>query len=120
MSQYRDNTGALVVLRNQLGRGGEGSVYEIRSTRDYVAKIYHNQILAEKAEKLSLMPQIGNSDLYKFAAWPKGAMSWHRVEKVSAISMPEPTSAYSSSLLVIELTQLLPPSIGSPSSPERR
>ncbi len=36
-------------------------------------------------------------------------MSWHRLEKVSAISMPEPTSAYSSSLLVIELTARLLP-----------
>lgn len=48
-------TGALVDIGRELGRGGEGSVFELRSSGSQVAKLYHKQPDARKQAKLTFM-----------------------------------------------------------------
>ncbi|MCA9067619.1 MAG: hypothetical protein KDA84_01765, partial [Planctomycetaceae bacterium] len=53
--QYFDNRGNRVALGAELGVGGEGAVFEIAGRPDWVAKIYHRTVPADKAAKLATM-----------------------------------------------------------------
>ena len=59
-----------IQLSHKLGTGGEGSVYEIFSQPEFVAKIYHEAPSPEKADKLIALSKLGNERLLKIAAWP--------------------------------------------------
>ncbi len=65
-----NSQGEIIVLGDQIGGGGEGTVYHIEGHDDLVAKIYHEPPTAEKAEKLVALAQRGNERLFKMAAWP--------------------------------------------------
>lgn len=67
--QVRDR-GGLVPLGKKLGRGGEGSVYEVTNRPDVVAKIYHKPIPAEKAAKIEAMAALKTDRLLSLTAWP--------------------------------------------------
>jgi len=68
--QVFDQQGRPVVIGKELGRGGEGAVFEVSGHRDYVAKIYHKPAVPEKAQKLALMIRLGCDSLKQYAAWP--------------------------------------------------
>lgn len=68
--QFFDHQGRRVVIENEIGKGGEGAVYELSGTRKHVAKIYHNPVDPEKDNKLALMLHLGDDSLQKIAAWP--------------------------------------------------
>jgi DNA-binding helix-hairpin-helix protein with protein kinase domain len=70
MPAYKDNSGTPIVLGSEIGKGGEGSVYEIPSNPKLVAKIYHGPIKPIHAEKLAAMVTTGTPDVLKVAAWP--------------------------------------------------
>lgn len=59
-----------VTLGRQLGRGGEGSVYEVVGQSALVAKIYTRDISPERAEKLRIMKQLLTPQLASLTAWP--------------------------------------------------
>lgn len=65
-----DCRGAPVALGNELGRGGEGVVFDIRSRPDLVAKVYLKPPSQDHADKLAAMVGIGNAGLLRIAAWP--------------------------------------------------
>jgi DNA-binding helix-hairpin-helix protein with protein kinase domain len=65
-----DSTGKTVVLGPEVGRGGEGVVYELASNALLVAKIYHRPLDVTRAKKISAMVFTGNPEVIKFAAWP--------------------------------------------------
>ena len=65
-----DNKGRPLSLESELGRGGEGAVYEINVSKNHVAKIYTRRVSSEKAKKLSLMLRVGNRSMQQFSAWP--------------------------------------------------
>lgn len=67
---FIDDTHSPVALGRELGRGGEGSVFEIAGT-GLVAKIYHRPAEQAKAEKLSAMVRLRSPGLTAFAAWPE-------------------------------------------------
>ena len=87
MPDYYDESGALILLRNKLGSGGEGAVYEVFANPGLVAKIYHTPSagdpalqekrakLWEKQVKLTLMvanpPDTDNSNGHVYLAWPR-------------------------------------------------
>ena len=74
--QLYDHRNRPILLGEELGRGGEGSVYTIQGDTANVAKIYHQPISTEKAEKLKVM--VANSlDLSRFTAWPLATL-WDR------------------------------------------
>jgi DNA-binding helix-hairpin-helix protein with protein kinase domain/tetratricopeptide (TPR) repeat protein len=54
----------------QIGAGGEGIVYEVQGRRDLAAKIYHERLSAEKAEKLLALSRLGSGRLFQLSAWP--------------------------------------------------
>lgn len=62
--------GSAVPLGAQLGRGGEGSVFELPSHPELVAKLYHQNVPVEKAAKLCTMVQLRTERLLKLSAWP--------------------------------------------------
>lgn len=67
---FIDDTSAPVLLGRELGKGGEGSVFEISGTA-LVAKIYHRPAEPPKAEKLEAMVRLKAAPLSAFAAWPE-------------------------------------------------
>lgn len=67
--QVRDR-GGLVPLGIELGRGGEGTVYEVVNKPDVVAKIYHKPIASEKAAKIEAMAAMKTDRLLSLTAWP--------------------------------------------------
>ena len=69
MPTYYDSKGNAHVLTEEIGRGGEGTVYFCQEDLKVVAKIYHEPITAEKAEKLRWMAENKNGRLLKAAAW---------------------------------------------------
>ncbi len=68
MPTFYNSQNQPLTLGERLGSGGEGTVY---SCDDFglVAKIYHEPITAEKAEKLRWMAANKNEPLLKVAAW---------------------------------------------------
>ena len=69
-----DRYGKPLALRGELGRGGEGVVFEIEGQNDLVAKIYFNLPDQDKSNKLLAMINSGNERLLKLATWPRGSI----------------------------------------------
>jgi DNA-binding helix-hairpin-helix protein with protein kinase domain len=67
---YVDDTGKRLALGPELGRGGEGVVYDLRGTA-LAAKIYHRPAEPAKADKLEAMVRLRAPALSKFSAWPE-------------------------------------------------
>ena len=65
----RDAQGPLT-LGKLLGRGGEGAVYEIVGRPNLAAKVYHQPIAKEKADKIVAMAAMRNDRLLSVSAWP--------------------------------------------------
>lgn len=59
-----------VQLGKQLGRGGEGSVYEVAGNANLAAKIYASPASAERSSKLLAMAQVRTPALEQLTAWP--------------------------------------------------
>src|SRR5262249_8763966 len=66
---------AVVKLGNEICGGGEGRIYEIHTSQDLIAKIYHPHILekrqAELEKKLPLMISLTDEELLEHMAWPR-------------------------------------------------
>ena len=82
---FVDDTNAPILLGREIGKGGEGSVFEIAGTT-LVAKIYHRPAEPAKAEKLEAMVRLKGRTLSAVAAWPEhrildksGAHTWGAV-----------------------------------------
>jgi DNA-binding helix-hairpin-helix protein with protein kinase domain len=69
LPKVRDSKGS-VTLGRLLGRGGEGTVYEIADRSGQVAKLYHQDVSSEKASKIETMASLQNDRLLSLAAWP--------------------------------------------------
>ena len=69
MPKVYDSKGQSYVLTSQIGRGGEGAVFACPDDYNTVAKIYHEPIDTEKAEKLQWMAENHDDQLLKVAAW---------------------------------------------------
>lgn len=59
-----------IILGDQLGRGGEGSVFAIKNSPNLVAKVYHQTPPRDKAEKILNMVRLGNERLLNLSTWP--------------------------------------------------
>jgi DNA-binding helix-hairpin-helix protein with protein kinase domain/Flp pilus assembly protein TadD len=68
--QLYDGQGRPVSLGIELGRGGEGSVHEVRDRADLVAKVYLKNVNQDKAAKLATMVSLKTERLLKLTAWP--------------------------------------------------
>ncbi len=65
-----DAHGQSIRLGSRLGQGGEGTVYELSSNDNAVAKIYHHPLTPERAAKIRAMTAMGSGPIGALAAWP--------------------------------------------------
>lgn len=65
-----DRNGTAISLATELGRGGEGAVYEVAGRPDSVAKVYLKPPGAEHSAKLTAMLKANTATMAKLAAWP--------------------------------------------------
>lgn len=63
--------GAQISIGRELGRGGEAAVFEVPSSSDQVAKIYHKAPEKQKQAKLRFMAQSSDPELLGYVAWPQ-------------------------------------------------
>src|SRR5882724_836792 len=66
--------GEALHLGAELGRGGEGSVFEVATDPRLVAKLYHQTPDAAKQSKLAFMAANADSNLLSYVAWPKATL----------------------------------------------
>ncbi|MEO6584057.1 MAG: hypothetical protein ABIO05_07020 [Ferruginibacter sp.] len=59
------------VTSKLLGKGGEGTVYDLSNSSSLVLKLYTEKIHADKIRKLELMASIANTQLENYTAWVK-------------------------------------------------
>jgi len=81
--------GAAVQLSRELGRGGEGSVFEVPTLSTQVAKVYHEPLSLKKQSKLKFMPGAGRPDLLKYCAWPQDTLHQSKGGPVVGFLMPK-------------------------------
>lgn len=95
-----DAAGRPVRLGPVLGKGGEGTVYEIVGEPTRVAKIYHDRSQA-KAPKLAAMVNLGTQQtkLLKMSAWPERTLHEPSSKAVRGFVMPRVKGASLSDLL---------------------
>lgn len=91
--QLFDGKGNKIPVGNELGAGGEGTVYDILSgysQSKLVAKVYHNTHLPtpDKVKKLMEMVKTSNADLINIAAWPCETVHFSRGGKLVGFLMP--------------------------------
>lgn len=88
MLTFYDSQNEPHVLGEQLGRGGEGTVFSLVEDFSVVAKIYHEPIDEEKAEKLRWMAENKDEKLSKVAAWVIDVLHDEPDGKVVGFLMP--------------------------------
>jgi DNA-binding helix-hairpin-helix protein with protein kinase domain len=81
--------GAPVVLGRELGKGGEGSVYEIPALPNAVAKLYHKPPDPKKQAKLSFMAATADAQLLNYVAWPQETLHPGRGGPVVGFLIPK-------------------------------
>ncbi len=67
---YRGSHNEQYITGRELGKGGEGSVYEVQNHSELVLKKYNEPLTAEKIAKLHHMVAIRNAGIEAYAAWP--------------------------------------------------
>ena len=70
------SAGERIKLARELGRGGEGAVYEVEDKPDHVAKVYLAQISSDRVAKLGAMTGMATAcpKLLSFCAWPEATL----------------------------------------------
>lgn len=68
--------GGVLHIGKELGKGGEGSVFEVPALANQVAKIYHGGKLpdARKQAKLRFMVETADPQLLGYVAWPQDTL----------------------------------------------
>jgi DNA-binding helix-hairpin-helix protein with protein kinase domain len=65
-----DDAGNAVRLGAMVGRGGQGTVYEIVQRSESLAKVYHSALDARRATKIREMASLYNTKIDNVASWP--------------------------------------------------
>ena len=91
MQLQRASNAAPIALGEEIGSGGEGTVYPVVDAPDLVAKIYFEPPEAGKIAKLSAMTRLAPPELLRIAAWPtdllldeSGAVRGFLMQRVSS------------------------------------
>lgn len=93
-----DGQGQAVQLGALLGKGGEGSIYNLAGDATRVGKIYHDASRIN-VEKLTTMVRLSNSSLSKISAWPERTLHQQRGGGVIGFVMPRADGSNLSELL---------------------
>ena len=86
--KYFSSKGLSIPLGRELGRGGEGAVFEVPSDPGVVAKIYHKTPDLKKQAKLSFMASTADQKLLSYVAWPEATLHEQRSGPVIGFLMP--------------------------------
>lgn len=81
--------GTPVDIGRELGKGGEGSVFEVPSLGGQVAKLYHRAPDTKKQAKLSFMASTADAQLLNYVAWPQDTLHPSRGGPVIGFLMPK-------------------------------
>lgn len=87
--QVYDGRGQLVPLNTELGRGGEGAIFDVRNAPGLAAKIYDSPVDDQKAEKLKVMPGLSTDRLAALTAWPVDVLFDRPNGKIIGLLMPK-------------------------------
>lgn len=69
-SDLVDSQDRAISLGAVLGKGGEGTVFELSQTAAIVAKVYHKPLTRDRADKIKAMSAIRTDALSKLTSWP--------------------------------------------------
>lgn len=83
-----DSKGMTVPLGGVLGKGGEGTVYEVRRYGNIAAKVYHTPLSDDRSAKIGAMVKIGSAELSAVAAWPIDLLISRTTRKPVGLLMP--------------------------------
>ena len=83
------SNGTLIQLGAELGKGGEGAVYEVLGSSGQVAKLYLKMPDTKKQAKLRFMAASVDQELLKYAAWPQDTLHTIRGGPVGGFLMPK-------------------------------
>jgi DNA-binding helix-hairpin-helix protein with protein kinase domain len=83
--------GNAIQIGQQLGKGGEGAVFEVPGLTGQVAKLYHHQPDLRKQAKLSFMAASADQQLLDYVAWPQETLHASRGQPVLGFLMPKVT-----------------------------
>jgi DNA-binding helix-hairpin-helix protein with protein kinase domain len=86
--QFFTSNGTSIVLGRELGKGGEGTVHEVASGNNQVAKIYHQLPDAKKQEKIAHMAASADAKLLNYAAWPQETLHKRTKGPIVGFLMP--------------------------------
>ena len=76
------------VLGEQIGKGGEGSVWSLAGNTSQVAKFYHKGIAPDQARKLEAMCRLKSQSLLRIAAWPTAVLKPYQFGEPIGLLMP--------------------------------
>lgn len=80
--------GTALEIGRELGRGGEGSVFEVAGLKDQVAKLYHKAPDLKKQSKLKFMASAADAQLISYVAWPQDTLHPSKGGPVIGFLMP--------------------------------
>jgi DNA-binding helix-hairpin-helix protein with protein kinase domain len=83
------SSGSAIDVGRELGKGGEGSVFELPTLNNQVAKLYHKTPGAKKQAKLSYMASIADAQLLDYVAWPQDTLHPNPGGPVIGFLMPK-------------------------------
>ena len=86
-----DSHGRTLAIGQEVGRGGQGVVYEVRDRAEIVAKIYHRPATGDHARKLKLMTQLRTTTLMQIAAWPVDTLHVSPGGAIAGLLLPKAT-----------------------------
>jgi DNA-binding helix-hairpin-helix protein with protein kinase domain len=86
--QLFDDSNQAVVLGRELGRGGEGAVFEVANASGLVAKLYHKPVTSAKATKLKALVRKLTPELVKVSAWPTATLHSGHGGELKGILLP--------------------------------
>jgi DNA-binding helix-hairpin-helix protein with protein kinase domain len=81
--------GRLLLLGDELGKGGEGSVYLVKDQPAQVAKIYHEAPSLPKQAKLAYMASVVDAKLLSYVSWPQDTLHLIKGGPVVGFLMPK-------------------------------
>ncbi|MDQ9168997.1 helix-hairpin-helix domain-containing protein [Oxalobacteraceae bacterium R-40] len=85
------STGKPIQLGRELGKGGEGTVFEVPGFPKQVAKLYKGKIDQAKQAKLAFMASHADDALLNYAAWPQETLHESPAGPVIGFLMPKVT-----------------------------
>jgi DNA-binding helix-hairpin-helix protein with protein kinase domain len=74
-------------LFQEIGKGGQGSVWSLSGEQELVAKFYHNGISSEDLQKLEVMVRLSSDALASVSAWPLALLKESKTGKPQGLLM---------------------------------